>query len=140
MSKRKLKDTNTLVSTQKKSKSNGLLYCCAPGDEQMMKIYASKFYHFLENQESKSILMLLLEKLDKCVNILEALDTVESSLGFPFYNNRLLEFSNAGGRASITNLVLMCPSKLHYGLENESVTAKIVKPFIEASNGIIQLT
>lgn len=140
MSKRKSKDKSKLVSSEKKSKPNGFLYCGAPGDEPMMKQYAEDFYRFIEDEASNKLAIVLLEKLGKCIDTLEALDMVESSLGFPFYNKRIVEFSAAGGATSLTNVVLMCPSKLDYGLDNDTLTAKIVKPFIEASNSIILLT
>lgn len=106
---------------------------CIVKDDSITKENAKVFYEFIESQDSPAITTALLEELNGLKNFQEALKLVKQMLGFEYYNPGIA--SNC--QTVVTNLVLMCPSKLEYGLDNDTPTAKLTRPFIEAANGIV---
>ncbi len=94
---------------------------------------AKAFYAFIESDTSPNIATALLKKLEKVKSFQEALKLVKQMLGFDFYNPGIV----SSCQTVVTNLVFMCPSKLAYGLDNDTPTAKLTRPFIEAANGLV---
>jgi len=105
-------------------------------NETEMQDHANAFHAFLEKEHSTTVVDSLIEELERRLNVglstKDALALVKKSLGFPFYNQGIVNLSRKECQ-NVTNLVLMCPSRLNYGLNNSCPTAQLLRPFVEAA-------